>query len=86
MASTTGNDVVFVKVLANGEGNIPDADEVMANFDKCNDKIFASATAPTSPYVSQMWFKTGVSIQIALRIYGSDSQWHAVMMNGAIVV
>jgi len=80
------NDVTLPTTLANGVGNIPDADEVMGNFNKCNDKVYVSATAPTSPYEGQMWHKTGVSIQISLRIYGSDSQWHAIMMGGAVVV
>ena len=84
MSSTTGNDVTFDKVFANIV-DIVDADEVMANYDKCNDKVFISATAPTSPYEGQMWYKTGVAVPYALRVYGNDSLWHAIMMGGAPV-
>jgi hypothetical protein len=79
MASTTGNDIEFAKVLANGEGNLPDADEVMANFDKVNDKIWISITAPSSPYNGQIWYKYNEDSSIALRIYNSVNVcWYAI--------
>jgi len=77
------NDVSMPHTLANGEGNIPDADELNDNFDKCNDKIYVSATAPTSPYEGQMWYKTGVAIQIALRVY-DGSNWYSLMTGGQV--
>lgn len=44
--------------MQNGEGNVPDADQWMANYDACNDKIFISPTPPATPYLGQFWVKS----------------------------
>lgn len=80
------NDRTQPKVWANGAGNWPDATGWNDNFEKLNDMFYISATAPTSPYEGQMWWKTGVPFLSRLRAWDSDiSKWRAVFMNGAIV-
>jgi hypothetical protein len=73
------NDVVMPYTLANGPGNVPDATKWNDNYTKCNDKIYISTTAPTTPYNGQIWFKHDEDPTIALRIYRSaDSSWYAI--------
>jgi hypothetical protein len=79
MSSTTGNLKAFPKVLQNGVGFVPDADEVMANFDAVNDKnyICTEATVPASPYIGQEIFVTDADLSIAKRVFTSDG-WYAI--------
>ena len=80
MASTTGNNREFPKVLQNGVGNIPDADEVMTNFDLVNDILFVCTEDELSlltPNAQRIYYITDCDASICLRIY-RDSNWYAL--------
>jgi hypothetical protein len=78
MASTTGNQKEFPKVLQNGVNNPPDATELMANYDMVNDKIYICTEAEIAvyvPYVGQHFFVTDCDVNICKRVYTSDG-WY----------
>ena len=82
MASTTGNEVELPVVIQNGVDNIPDADQVMSDFDKCNDKIFRSVTAPSIPYLGQFWVKSDEPEDSPLQLQmWTGTKWKAVQLN-----
>ncbi|MCK9583178.1 MAG: hypothetical protein M0Q46_06180 [Endomicrobiales bacterium] len=80
MPSTTGNARTFAKVLQNGEGNIPDATEVMANFDRVNDMFFICTEAELgalTPDTKTLYLITDCDDSIMLRVYRSGV-WKAI--------
>jgi len=83
MPSTTGNGRTFAKVLQNGEGNVPDADEVMANFDKVNDMLFVCTEAALAALTADektIYLVTDSDISIAMRLY-RGGVWYAIPLS-----
>jgi len=78
------NDRTLPHTLANGVGNWPDATQLNENWVKVNDAIYISATAPDTPYAGQIWIKTDEPMELAVRIYWSDSQWHNLWIGGIV--
>lgn len=77
------NDRTVAHTLANGLGNWPDATQINDIATKLNDSIYISSSAPASPYEGQVWYKTGVAIQIALRVY-DGTNWYSLMTGGIV--
>jgi len=81
------NEVLIPKTFINNDpehgivGDIADATDFNANFQKCLDMNYVSPTAPPTPYVGQFWTKTDEPdtspLKVRMRI---GSKWMAIQL------